>query len=112
MKNTVGDFARRIDWNRGRRGSVAGGSGALAALALAAVLALPAGLAGASPELVGQNLGTSPEGIKTALVEKGYEVRKIEDEDGKIEAYAIRDGVRYEIYVDPASGKVVKVETK
>ncbi|MEQ8282080.1 PepSY domain-containing protein [Roseovarius confluentis] len=38
--------------------------------------------------------------IKTQLMAEGYEVRKVEMEDGLYEAYAMKDGERYEIYLD------------
>lgn len=38
--------------------------------------------------------------LTTQLVAEGYEVRKIEMEDGKIEAYALKDGKKYELYFD------------
>ncbi|QFT92785.1 hypothetical protein FIU86_08010 [Roseovarius sp. THAF9] len=38
--------------------------------------------------------------IKTQLTAEGYEVRKVEMEDGMYEAYAMKDGERYEIYLD------------
>ena len=40
------------------------------------------------------------EQIKTQLTADGYEVRKVEMEDGMYEAYAMKDGERYEIYLD------------
>ena len=40
------------------------------------------------------------EQIKTQLTAEGYEVRKVEMEDGMYEAYAMKDGERYEIYLD------------
>ena len=38
--------------------------------------------------------------IEAKLTGMGYEVRKIETEDGMYEAYALKDGERYEIYLD------------
>ncbi|WP_135503312.1 PepSY domain-containing protein [Roseovarius aestuariivivens] len=38
--------------------------------------------------------------IRAILAEQGYEVRKIEVEDGMYEAYAMKDGQRYEVYLD------------
>ena len=81
--------------------------------ALAAVALPLGGLAYASETenaLVGTEAGTTPEAIEATLTDKGFEVRKIESEDGMLEAYAMKDGERFEIYVDRASGKVVKVE--
>jgi hypothetical protein len=47
--------------------------------------------------------------ITSQLTGKGYEVRKIKTEDGFYEAYAIKDGVRYEIYMDK-SLEIVRVK--
>jgi hypothetical protein len=38
--------------------------------------------------------------IETMLKEQGYEVRKVQMEDGKFEAYALKDGKKFEIYLD------------
>ena len=50
------------------------------------------------------NTAFCPDKIGTAIEKKltdmGYEVRKIEMEDGMYEAYALKDGNRYEIYID------------
>ncbi|WP_288941814.1 PepSY domain-containing protein [uncultured Roseovarius sp.] len=47
--------------------------------------------------------------IETLLTEQGYDVRKIEMDDGLYEAYALKDGARYEIYLD-GNLSVVKTE--
>lgn len=38
--------------------------------------------------------------IRAMLQEQGYEVRKIDMEDGMIEVYALKDGKRFELYLD------------
>lgn len=38
--------------------------------------------------------------IRATLTEQGYEVRKIEKEDGLFEAYALKDGKKLEIYLN------------
>ena len=38
--------------------------------------------------------------IRATLTEQGYEVRKIEVEDGMYEAYALKDGKKLEIYMN------------
>ncbi|WP_419903300.1 PepSY domain-containing protein [Kiloniella sp.] len=68
-----------------------------------------AGVAFAS-NLDGTYAGKSETEITSLLQEQGYEVRDIEVEDDLLEAYAMKDGVRFEIYVDPNTGKIVKVE--
>ena len=47
--------------------------------------------------------------INSMLTEQGYEAAKIKLEDGKYEAYARKDGERYEIYLD-AGFKIMKIE--
>lgn len=84
----------------------------LAGSALAAALALPLGFAAASSELTGASLGKSTDEITSSLTAQGYEVRKVKPEDGMLEAYAMKDGKRYEIYVDAATGTVAKVKAK
>ena len=38
--------------------------------------------------------------IQQKLTAEGYEVRKIKSEDGLYEAYAIKDGQKFEVYLD------------
>lgn len=40
--------------------------------------------------------------ITVLLTEQGYEVRKIDTEDGMIEVYAIKDGKKVELYLNDA----------
>lgn len=40
--------------------------------------------------------------IRTLLTDQGYEVAKIKIEDGKYEAYAKKDGHRYEVFLNAA----------
>ncbi|MCB1340274.1 MAG: PepSY domain-containing protein [Pseudooceanicola sp.] len=61
---------------------------------------------------VGAAMGKTEDDVKTALVALGYDVRKIEVEDGKIEAYVVKDNGKGEIYVDPTTGLVSKVHMK
>ena len=81
----------------------------LTGTALAAVLAFPLALSAAS-EMVGMQAGKTTEEITATLAAQGYEVRKVEAEDGELEAYVVKNGKRLEIYVDPASGAVTKVK--
>ncbi len=49
--------------------------------------------------------------IKTKFTGLGYEVKRIKDEDGCYEVYAItKEGSRVELYVNPVTGDVVKTE--
>ena len=38
--------------------------------------------------------------IRDKLTSQGYEVRKIKSEDGQYEAYVMKDGQRFELYLD------------
>ena len=68
-------------------------------LALAAALLLPATAALAS----GGAVPTETEAqIRTLLTDQGYEVRSVQTEDGMYEAYALKNGERFEIYLDSA----------
>ncbi len=57
-------------------------------------------------------LGTSMQEVRTSLTEMGYDVRKYEMEDGKIEVYFVKDGKMFEIYVSPVTGKVTRLKMK
>ncbi len=50
--------------------------------------------------------------VAKMFTEKGYEVRKVKREDNCLEVYAIKDGKKMEIYIDPVNGKVVKTKIK
>ena len=57
-------------------------------------------------------LGTTLDEVQASLTAMGYEVRKAEMEDGQIEVYFIRDGQMGEVYVNPRTGAVSKLEIK
>lgn len=57
-------------------------------------------------------LGKTTDEVQASLVDMGYEVRKIEMEDGKIEAYFVKEGHMGEVYVDAGTGKVAKLDMK
>lgn len=84
------------------------GTKLLAGAALAAVLAFP--LALAASELAGTQAGRTADEIKAGLAAQGYEVRRVKEDDGGLEAYAVKDGRLYEIHVDPATGAVTRVK--
>ena len=80
-------------------------------------LALIAMMALATPALaedvtMDSILGTTMEEGQASLTAMGYEVRKAEMEDGKIEVYFVRDGQMGEVYVNPQTGAVTKLELK
>lgn len=78
-------------------------------IALCALLAIgtPA-LANENADILEGYIGKTKEEISATLKDKGYEVRKVEPEDGYLEAYALKDGKKYEIYIDPKSGNFAK----
>ena len=80
-------------------------------------LALIAMMALATPALaedvtMDSILGTTMEEVQASLTAMGYEVRKAEMEDGKIEVYFVRDGQMGEVYVNPTTGAVMKLDLK
>lgn len=79
--------------------------------------ALLALIAIASPALAesvtkGSVLGNNMEEVQASLTAMGYEVRKAEMEDGKIEVYFVRGGQMGEVYVNPQTGAVMKLKMK
>ncbi len=40
----------------------------------------------------------------------GYDVRKVEVDDGCYEVYGTKNGRRYEVYINPVTAEVVKLE--
>ncbi len=76
---------------------------------LATALVLTTAPVFASDLAMGTQLGTTEEAIAAALTEMGWEVRKFATEDGMIEAYAVMGDTMAEIYIDAASGEVVKI---
>lgn len=57
-------------------------------------------------------LGTTMEQVQSTLTEMGYDVRKAEMDDGKIEVYFVKDGKMGEAYVSSQTGKIIKLEMK
>lgn len=55
-------------------------------------------------------LGTTMEEVQTSLMAMGYEVRKAEMEDGKIEVYFVRGNQMGEVYVNATTGAVLKLD--
>ena len=82
----------------------------IAGAIFAVALASPLSFAIASSELEGAQVGKTAEEIANSLIAQGYEVRKVKPEDGMLEAYALKDGRLYEIYVDTTTGTVAKVK--
>jgi beta-lactam-binding protein with PASTA domain len=78
---------------------------ALVVMTPMAALAMPA---------VGDMIGTDPETAKAALEKAGCTVDEFEAEDGKIEAKCkdTATGADMEVYIDPASGKVVEIKAE
>lgn len=85
-------------------------SALIASAALTATLTLPVNSASAAAAEKGGYAGKTEAEITKSLQDQGYEVRKVEVEDGFLEAYALLNGERYEIYVNPKTGEIVKIE--
>jgi Peptidase propeptide and YPEB domain len=64
--------------------------------------------------VIGDMVGTEPVAAKAALEKAGCMVDEFEAEDGKIEAKCkdAATGKDMEIYIDPASGKVVDIKAE
>jgi hypothetical protein len=80
----------------------------LKTLTLCTALILGAGAVSAS----GAGVSLTPETeaqIRAQLTEQGYDVAKIKIDDGMYEAYARKDGKKYEVYLN-ADLEVVKTE--
>ena len=67
---------------------------------LALALVLPLSLPVAALASDGKPSAEVEAQIRATLTEQGYEVRKIESEDGMYEAYALKDGKKLEIYLN------------
>jgi Peptidase propeptide and YPEB domain len=82
---------------------------AVACALIAAAMTLPTGpaLAAASQ---GDYVGKSEAEVSKTLQKLGYDVRSLESEDGYLEAYALSEGGRFAIYVNLATGKIVKID--
>jgi len=61
---------------------------------------------------MGTVLGTSMSEVQNKLTDMGYQVRKSEMEDGKIEVYFVKDNKMGEVYVSTATGKITKLKMK
>ncbi len=85
----------------------------LKAFALTAILAATPALA-SSDEADGcggapRDQWMSVDAAKAKGIEMGYEVRKVKEEDGCYELYAIdKKGARAELYMNPVTGQIVR----
>ena len=52
----------------------------------------------------------SKDEVRAVVAAKGYEVRKIKVEGGCYEVYARKDRQKFEIFVNPATLEIVKIE--
>lgn len=55
-------------------------------------------------------LGKTVEEVGTSLTGLGYDVRKSELEKGKMEFKVIKDRRKYEVYVNPETGRFLRME--
>ena len=51
-----------------------------------------------------------PANLSDLLAKEGYRLIRAEQEGGVIEAYAMRDNRMWEVYVDAATGKILRAE--
>lgn len=81
-------------------------------LSLLTLVSLP--MSAMAMPAVGDLIGTEPEAAKVALEKAGCPVDEFEAEDGKIEAKCkdAETGKDMEVYIDPASGKVVDIKAE
>lgn len=56
--------------------------------------------------------GVSDDQIRTSLEALGYEVTGFERERGEIEVYAMKDGRRWELKIDPRTGGILRSEAE
>ena len=80
-------------------------------LASAAALSLTLPAMAAELSMTTQ-LGTTMDAVKTSLTSMGYDVRKTEMEDGKIEAYIVKGSAMGEVYVSTETGLPTKLKMK
>jgi hypothetical protein len=82
-------------------------------LSLVAALVVAPLAVGAMP-VVGDLIGTTPDTARAALEAAGCTAAEFEAEDGKIEAKCTdaATGAKMEVYIDPASGKVVALKAE
>lgn len=50
--------------------------------------------------------------VEAAVASQGYEIVKSERKRGCYEFHARKDGGRFEIYADPATGEIVRTESR
>lgn len=81
-------------------------------LSIAALSLMP--MAAAAMPVVGDVIGTDPTTATAALEAAGCKVAEFEAEDGKIEAKCTDTATNklMEVYLDPASGKVVEIKAE
>jgi hypothetical protein len=83
-------------------------------LILPLLLATATPMAALAMPAIGDMVGTDPATAKAALETAGCLVDEFEAEDGKIEAKCkdTATGADMEVYIDPASGKVVEIKAE
>ncbi|GJM03071.1 MAG: hypothetical protein DHS20C08_15720 [Rhodomicrobium sp.] len=56
------------------------------------------------------DVSATHQAVRSKLIGQGYDVRKIETEDGYLEVYAIKDGRKYELYLKPETLEIQKIK--
>ena len=56
--------------------------------------------------------GVSDDQLRASLQALGYEVTSFEREGGEVEVYAMKDGRRWELDIDPRTGGILRIEAE
>lgn len=81
-------------------------------IASAFTLALMSGTAMASSDKCNEpaDKWMSMDEARAKVTAMGYDVRKVEVDDGCYEAYGIKNGRKYEVYINPVTAEIVELE--
>jgi hypothetical protein len=81
-------------------------------IASAFALALMSGTAMASSDKCNEpsDKWMSMDEARAKVTAMGYDVRKVEVDDGCYEAYGIKNGRKYEVYINPVTAEIVELE--
>ena len=78
------------------------------ALLLLATPALSHGVKNCTDDTEGK--WVSPQQVAKMLSDKGYKVRKVKNKGTCWEAYANKNSQKFEVFINPVTGKIFKVE--
>lgn len=83
-----------------------------APLLVGCLMALPVQASGFSCDSGPKAEWKSKDEVTKNLTAQGYDVRKVEVEDGCYEAYVMKDGQKLEVFVNPKTGTIEKTKKK